>query len=1125
MPVFAFCMLAHEKACACGRYLALTHVKSSRSPAVAVANGDLKATDRTSRAMDPQLVDPQRVRWEDSLPQGLRVQALCIGVSDYGGGVGKLDKLPNATADAKSIARCVNELGGRIGMFQLVENPVHKKDLTKAVKNFVSKIDVDRPPRIILVFYAGHGMQHGDAIYLLPTNANPKTPEQLKSQGMSHDELFRSLKGIDDEIRKRVGIGNVLYLVILDTCRESLEGSEVAADYSPEIHGPLLENRPEHWLLCTSTSRRAIAYDGEDGDQNSPFTQALVSVECGLFQPNVPLDQALKLICKRVGRQGDQQPCHMSAHNIPDSLCLHALRHEPDTTKEMPFDICLCYREGGPDSILAERLREKLECCDIHLRGSEKRHLRVFLKAGAAPPSAKVQVANAFFGSTVILLLVSRDTFADINTLQEDSPANNWLIQLLWKYEMSLELFDVAQHKVVPLLTGCKIENFGRTEYETFDASDKHEEFWQLQRIPPLLKVQSIVTNALDGLRCNAQFAKKLDDDMLDHDARIPSIIRGRTIKESVMAFSSIDTFTPWKFEGIEDDAIRKVCRELKDLVEIAHEKRERADDIFGERASGWSHQEGIEDDVKNENESSSTGVSVRRMPDPTHAGNHRADEILEAGASSRKRNVEVRAAGTGCAVMQPECGGSVAAGGDQDPTSLYDLQGTAAKKMCTSRLKFQQQSVSPQSSSDESHRCTPEGTPEIVTVYVKGDSRQISQFLEGFIVELHGYSNVQALQSKWRLCKLVLLAFVRDNIVDMCSGENSEGVKELFKMWQYFCEEKQGISFFDELNFELELKKPSALEGWNFVQKAEPRRFETCIFVLDRQVHEEILKSYSAKSRWKQRVQAKWDEPQDTAESFLDRAEFFFSDPLYWKILGRLSDTGSFVVFFRMDALTALLVREQCQLQRMLQIERYSLEKKAAAVDEEQTLSMSKAHSASPAAETNKSSTSEINFVVSSADWHVWLAEGTSPSQVQVSEIVSDLQQIAHLPPALLEKNEVPLSAAGTVEVVCVEAAEIKEMPVKVDTSWTCADLAKAVCDELVEQGLLKVHPTFIRCVLRALVYLCIWSCNELFPIPEQAASTQCQSTRSAMCKQQGAFCCTLGCTCEHGQSGACTA
>ena len=33
-----------------------------------------------------------------------------------------------------------------------------------------------------------------------------------------------------------------------------------------------------------------------------------------------------------------------------------------------------------------------------------------------------------------------------------------------------------------------------------------------------------------------------------------------------------------------------------------------------------------------------------------------------------------------------------------------------------------------------------------------------------------------------------------------------------------------------------------------------------------------------------------------------------------------------------------------------------------------------------------------------------------------------------------------------------------------KADAAWSSADLAKAVCDELVAQGLLKEKPAFIR-------------------------------------------------------------
>ena len=121
----------------------------------------------------------------------------------------------------------------------------------------------------------------------------------------------------------------------------------------------------------------------------------------------------------------------------------------------------MCYREGGDDSALAERLRDKLKGCNVRFARCETRRLSVFLKGGAAPPSTNVQMAHALFGSTVILLLVSRDAFADVDKLHANSEAKDWLVQFLWRYKMTLELFDAGQHKVVTLLIGRKSGKMG----------------------------------------------------------------------------------------------------------------------------------------------------------------------------------------------------------------------------------------------------------------------------------------------------------------------------------------------------------------------------------------------------------------------------------------------------------------------------------------------------------------------------------------------------------------------------------------------------------------------------------------------------------------------------------------
>jgi hypothetical protein len=60
------------------------------------------------------------------------------------------------------------------------------------LKDFLRQIR--RPPRMVLVYFSGHGVQEGDEIFLVPTHASPSTVEELRALCLSHDELFRTLK-------------------------------------------------------------------------------------------------------------------------------------------------------------------------------------------------------------------------------------------------------------------------------------------------------------------------------------------------------------------------------------------------------------------------------------------------------------------------------------------------------------------------------------------------------------------------------------------------------------------------------------------------------------------------------------------------------------------------------------------------------------------------------------------------------------------------------------------------------------------------------------------------------------------------------------------------------------------
>ena len=453
--------------------------------------------------------------WKDVLERGPRIQALCIGVNAYK----EWDTLSNAVADAEIVASNVRDLP-ESRVREVCTNPATKASLEKAVSDFVLHIEKNSAPQIVLIFYAGHGIQEGDRIYLVPANAKkePVDAAELEEQCLSHDKLFRLLK---EKLDDQIDVKDVLYLVILDACRKMLGTKEsTQAGFSEEIHEPPSAHRPEHWLLCTSTSRREFAYDG--ADRHSLFVQEILSDECGLFHRNVTVAKALKLVCKRLGTQ---KPCLMPSHNIPDSLCLRV--HEPQRAQDSKFDVFLCYRGGGEDRTLALKLRDKLKSLYIEREGCERRPLTVFLEAGHAPPTANEQAANtaneqvAMQYSSVILVLISRSTLDGIDGLQQDtSVEHSRLAQLLWQYEMALELCEFGQRKVVPLLLGRKTrENF----FDDSDEVDQHQEFWPSHA--PDLRVASVLKDALDGLRCSSVVATGLDDKTLDRVGGIPSII------------------------------------------------------------------------------------------------------------------------------------------------------------------------------------------------------------------------------------------------------------------------------------------------------------------------------------------------------------------------------------------------------------------------------------------------------------------------------------------------------------------------------------------------------------------------------------------------------------------------
>jgi hypothetical protein len=267
----------------------------------------------------PQKAKTKTCSYDSTLAQGGWVKALCIGVDEYQ----HLPALANCVRDARAIAQKVQDIHGSLAAAgpdqeRQCKNPVSKLSLQKVLKTFLAGI-VNAPPRVVLVYFAGHGIRTGDKIFLVPANATLEEGTDLKQWCMSLDEVWELLK---TELEDKIHVCDVLFLVILDTCQNlpyKLKKSLTEESLEPDVR-----DRPKLWALCTAAARGQAAEDGDTGG-HSPFNRELLSPQCGLFEQNVSIEHALNLVCGRLRARG-QEPHVFNMNNLVADLrriCLY----------------------------------------------------------------------------------------------------------------------------------------------------------------------------------------------------------------------------------------------------------------------------------------------------------------------------------------------------------------------------------------------------------------------------------------------------------------------------------------------------------------------------------------------------------------------------------------------------------------------------------------------------------------------------------------------------------------------------------------------------------------------------------------------------------------------------------
>jgi|GEM_PF-2241950 len=177
--------------------------------------------------------------------------ALVIGNSDYNIANGRL---PNARGDAEQVAERLRGLGFEVMLRTDVRT---RAELKQAVESFIGQTS---GREMALVYYSGHGVQHDDHNYLIPTQETISQAYQVEDNAVSVDYLLKGMK----EMAPQLGV------VILDACRTNpFPKSGKGAD-----RGLTRIQSPSDIVVAYATEPGNVADDG-DGT-HSPYAQAFL---------------------------------------------------------------------------------------------------------------------------------------------------------------------------------------------------------------------------------------------------------------------------------------------------------------------------------------------------------------------------------------------------------------------------------------------------------------------------------------------------------------------------------------------------------------------------------------------------------------------------------------------------------------------------------------------------------------------------------------------------------------------------------------------------------------------------------------------------------------------------------
>lgn len=188
--------------------------------------------------------------------------ALIIGNGAYA----HVKALPNPPNDPRAVARALRDIG-----FTVSEGvDLDRAAMQKMTRDFLREA---ARAQVVLVYYAGHGVQVDGRNYLIPVDVELKPGARMMDAMIDMDTI---MAGPDDQVRTNI--------LIFDACRNNPMAQQVASvginraiEAAPGLAAPTSlgagATLGAGTLIAFATAPGQVALDGEGA--NSPFSAAL----------------------------------------------------------------------------------------------------------------------------------------------------------------------------------------------------------------------------------------------------------------------------------------------------------------------------------------------------------------------------------------------------------------------------------------------------------------------------------------------------------------------------------------------------------------------------------------------------------------------------------------------------------------------------------------------------------------------------------------------------------------------------------------------------------------------------------------------------------------------------------